>query len=252
MSISGVKREFLLDIPIDYVEEGNLKEIIWALSDNKERNPIVFLTFKDFMRARRNKKYRQMIEKAALVIPVSRVITDGFRFCGMPEPPRFMPFSFIIRTFKILEDRGQSVSFLGGTTQEVNTAAANIRASFPALKIVGRYKGRFSSAAEEQTVLTAVKKSAPTFFLVGARIRKRAEWLFSHLDEFSPGLFVYNEEMIDIMSRKKESPDERKWQKRKDKGCRFAYWHYRILLRKFRKKRRMQEAAGISAEEKND
>ena len=83
MSISGVKREFLLDIPIDYVEEGNLKEIIWALSDNKERNPIVFLTFKDFMRARRNKKYRQMVEKAALVIPVSRVITDGFRFCGM-------------------------------------------------------------------------------------------------------------------------------------------------------------------------
>ena len=32
MSISGVKREFLLDIPIDYVEEGNLKEIIWALT----------------------------------------------------------------------------------------------------------------------------------------------------------------------------------------------------------------------------
>ena len=241
MSISGVKREFLLDIPIDYVEEGNLKEIIWALSDNKERNPIVFLTFKDFMRARRNKKYRQMVEKAALVIPV----------CGMPEPPRFMPFSFIIRTFKILEDRGQSVSFLGGTTQEVNTAAANIRASFPALKIVGRYKGRFSSAAEEQTVLTVVKKSAPTFFLVGARIRRRAEWLFSHLDEFSPGLFVYNEEMIDIMSRKKESPDEKRWQKRKDKGCRFVYWHYRTLLRKFRKKRRIQAAAGISSGEKN-
>ena len=58
--------------------------------------------------------------------------------------------------------------------------------------------------------------------------------------------------MIDIMSRKKESPDEKKWQKRKDKGCRFVYWHYRTLLRKFRKKRRMQEAAGISAEEKND
>ena len=224
MSISGVKREFLLDIPIDYVEEGNLKEIIWALSDNKEKNLIVFLTFKDFMRARRNKKYRQMVEKAALVIPVSRVITDGFRFCGMDEPPRFLPFSFIIRTFKILEDRGQSVSFLGGTTQEVNTAAANIRASFPALK---------------------------TFFLVGARIRRRAEWLFSHLDEFSPGLFVYNEEMIDIMSRKKESPDEKRWQKRKDKGCRFVYWHYRTLLRKFRKKRRIQAAAGISSGEKN-
>lgn len=190
-----------------------------------------------------------MVEKAALVIPVSRLISDGFRYCGFDEPPRFLPFSFMIRTFKILEDRGQSVSFLGGTLQEVNAAAANMKASFPALKIVGRYKGSFSCAEEENGVLTAVKKASPTFFLVGARIRHRWEWLVSHIDEFSPGIFVYDEDMIDIMSRKKESPDERRWQKRKDKGCLFVYWHYRTLLRKFRKKRRAEAAAASAVKD---
>lgn len=246
MSVNGIRRESLLGVPVDYVEEGQLKEIIWSLSDNKERNLIVFLTFRDFMRVRRNKKYREMVEKATLVIPVSRLITEGFRYCGMDEPPRFLPFSFMIRTFRILEERGQSVSFLGGTLPEVNAAAANMKASFPSLKIVGRYKGSFSCAEEENGVLTAVKKSAPTFFLVGARIRRRWDWLLSHLNEFSPGIFVYDEDMIDIMSRKKESPDEKRWQKRKDKGCLFVYWHYRTLLRKFRKKRKAEAAASVS------
>lgn len=246
MSVNGIKREYLLGIPIDYVEESQLKEVIWSLSDNKERNLVVFLTFRDFMRARRNKKYREMIEKAALVIPVSGVITEGFRFCGMEQPPRFLPFSFMIRTFKILEDRGQSVSFLGGTLQSIKAAKANMNASFPTLKIVGLYKGSFSCIEEENDVLIAIKKAAPTFFLVGARIRRRWEWLLSHLDEFSPGIFVYDEEMIDIMSRKKESPGEKRWQKSKDFGCLFMYWHYRILLRKFRKKKRVE--AAVAAE----
>lgn len=246
MSVSGVKREYLLGVPIDYVEESNLKEIIWALSDNKENNLIVFLNFKDFMKARRNKKYKEMIEKAALVIPTSRVITDGFKYCNLPVPSRFMPFSFMIRVFKILEDRGKSISFLGGTSHEVNSVANNMRASFPGLKVVGRYKGTFQSPKEEADVLEAIKKSAPTFFLVGAKIKKRWEWLFSHLDEFRPGIFVYDEDMIDIMSRKKESPDEKKWQKRKDKGCIFVYWRYRDLLRRFRKSLRQKKKVVVA------
>ena len=60
---------------------------------------------------------------------------------------------------------------------------------------------------------------------------------------------MLHENMIDIMSRKKESPDERRWQKRKDKGCLFVYWHYRTLLRKFRKKRRAEAVAASAVKD---
>lgn len=188
---------------MDHLEDEDFETVLLSLAMDGNFHQIVFLSLWDLMRARRDKSYRLCVERASLVLPVSRGILMGARFLQKTVPCRRMPFDFVIRFLGALETRGRSVYLLGTDRKNLQNAELNLRQTFPGAKIVGRYTGRYPKHIERD-ILTAIKKSSPDFVLVGSGIRGKDKWIYRKKKEFSQGVFLYSAVVMDIISGKKK------------------------------------------------
>lgn len=208
-----------------------LEGVVREMLANGRQHHIMLLSFKDMMKARRNQEYRKMIEHASLVIPTSKSIVNGARFLGLETPARWMPFEFIIRLMGILETNRKSVYLLGGKPAVINTAASNLRASFPGLNIVGRCSG-FYKKEREADLLLAIRKASPSLLLVGSGIRGNYKWINTHFSDFSDGLFLWNKDCFEIFAGKKKKTSKETWSKGME-GLSGLFSHPWRLLRGF-------------------
>lgn len=197
--IPNVKRIRVAGIPVDHVSEENFEEIALFLSESEEFHQIIFLSLWDLLRARRDKEFRLCVERASLIIPVSRGILAGARFLRKTVPARYMPFDFVIRMLGALETRGRSLYLLGAKNQDLRNVDQNLRQTFPGIKVVGRYTGYYPRAME-RNIITAIKKASPHFVLVGPGIRGKDKWIYRNKKEFSRGVFLWNSPVMEIIA----------------------------------------------------
>ena len=203
----------LLKVPVDIISPEHLGPFIYELlSDDKEHN-IVLLSLWDLLRARRNNEYRSYINKASLVIPISKSIVSGLKFLygtSLAIKPgeksyRYMPFEFIISLLANLEKREHSCYLLGGGKKVLMKTESNIRQTFPKLRIVGRFPGSFKRS-EEPTLIKAIKKASPSLLLVGKGVRGGECWIPRNSENLGKGLRLWCSDIFDVFAEKKEHP----------------------------------------------
>lgn len=210
--INTVTRIMFMKVPIDIVPADEVEKIVLDLAERGQLFKLVFLTYRDFTRARRDPEYLAYLKDAALVLPVSKSLENGCGFLKLPLPVRHHPFSLIIRILGILEQKRLSFYLLGGTHREVQTIADNLRTSFPQLKNVGRHAG-FFPREKESTIVTAIQKSTPSLLLVGPGVPGKDKWIFRNSQELNVKLAVWSAEAFAIMSLKKQRPDAARFAK---------------------------------------
>lgn len=206
------KRIYLLDVPVDVLPEDEIEEKIRNLLDDGASHQIVFLTLRDLLRARGKSDFARAIREASLVIPLSKSILRGARFLGRSVPVRYMPFSFVIKLLGVLEKHGKSLYLVGSAPQRLNVSAANIRDSFPGLRIVGRYAGYFSPERENDIVL-AIRKASPSLLLVGPGVKGGNRWIHAHKEEMQADLALWCAECFDIFCGKKKRITYKSWER---------------------------------------
>jgi N-acetylglucosaminyldiphosphoundecaprenol N-acetyl-beta-D-mannosaminyltransferase len=222
------KRIDVLNVPLDIVHEDSLEKVIKVMLLNGEYNQIVLLRFKDLMRARRSQEYRRLLSKASLVIPVSPCITAGAAFLKKGKPEKFMPFDFVIKLLGILEKQKGSLYLLSSKPDDLQKTEQNLRASFPEIRLVGRYTGYFSKEAKDNIVV-AIKKASPNLLLAGTGVRKKEKWLYNHRQQLNTGLFLWCGECFDIFCGKREKPSRALWSSGFEFIPRFFRNPFRIL-----------------------
>jgi N-acetylglucosaminyldiphosphoundecaprenol N-acetyl-beta-D-mannosaminyltransferase len=201
---------------------------------------IVLLSLWDLLRARMNGEYRSYVQGAALVIPISKSLIGGARFLTGRTPVRYMPFDFVIHLLDILERREYSFYLLGGKKSILRKAEKNIRQTFPKLRIVGRYTGRFERQ-NEATILEAIRKAAPSLLLVGKGVRGREKWLARRNAQLSQGLRLWCSDLFDVFAERRKRPSpgvfKRGWEwigfcfRNPLRIFRiFPYFYYKLLL----------------------
>jgi N-acetylglucosaminyldiphosphoundecaprenol N-acetyl-beta-D-mannosaminyltransferase len=178
---------------------------IHALAKTGKAQNIVLLSLWDLLRARRNGEYRSYVQSAALVIPVSKSLIGGAKFITGKTPVRYMPFDFVIRLLDILEMREYTSYLLGGKKSILQKAEKNIRQTFPKLRIVGRYIGRFERQ-NEATILEAIRKASPTLLLVGKGVRGREKWLARRNAQLNQGLRLWCSDLFDVFAERRKRP----------------------------------------------
>ncbi len=230
----------LIGVPVDVLPENEIENAVRDLLDDEGKHHIVFLGLFDLLRARGKGEFGKTVRQASLVIPTSKNIVSGARFLGKPVPVRYMPFSFVIRLLGVLEKHGKTLYLVGLKSGPLQTAAANLRDSFPGLRIVGRYIGYFDES-KEQDVVTAIKKASPTLVLAGPGVKERHHWFRIHRDKLSNSLFLWCGECFDIFAGRKERIADKSWERGtywfSDLGRRpwklltvFYYFYYKFLL----------------------
>ena len=89
----AVKRIQLLNVPIDILAPEKLEETLLGLLERPGTKQIVFLNLWDFLKARRNTKFRECLTNAELVLPISKSLLKGAAFLELETPVRYNPFS---------------------------------------------------------------------------------------------------------------------------------------------------------------
>jgi N-acetylglucosaminyldiphosphoundecaprenol N-acetyl-beta-D-mannosaminyltransferase len=204
--MGSVKRISLLKVPIDILPPGDeFEETIKSIFSDDKNHQIVLLSLWDLMRARRNPEFRTMVAGARLVIPISASIIKAARFLKKPLPVRYMPFDFAVKTMNVLERWNKTVYLLGGTARILQRAEKNLKATFPGVRIVGRYSGWFRKGSEPK-IIEAIRKASPTLLLAGKGVPGGERWIPRSMKYFNSGIFMWCSDLLDVFAEKKRRP----------------------------------------------
>jgi N-acetylglucosaminyldiphosphoundecaprenol N-acetyl-beta-D-mannosaminyltransferase len=195
----------ILGVACDIVEPYDLKKVIYDLLNRKEHSNIVLLSLWDLLRARRHGEYRNYVQNAALVVPISKSIINGARFLTGKTPARYMPFNFVVQLLTILEQREYSLYLLGGKSRILTKTEKNIRQTFPKLRIIGRYLGNIKKH-DEETLLKVIRKSSPSLLLVGKGVHGREKWLAKNDARLSSALRLWCSDLFEVFAERRRRP----------------------------------------------
>lgn len=225
---TAVKRIRFLDVPVDAVEPDEAIRVLDRLASDGERHHVALLTVRKLMRARRDMLAYRYLSKASLVLPVSRGIVRGARFQKKPELARFEPFDFVIRVLTLAEETGRPVYLLGGRKEDLLQAEANLRTSFPTLRIIGRYAGRFGKR-EGKSVVMAIRKAAPAFLLVGSGVPGGESWIAAMQKELAPGIAIWIDDCFEVFANRRTRPSREAFERGTESLSRIATRPWRWL-----------------------
>ncbi|MDA8425657.1 MAG: WecB/TagA/CpsF family glycosyltransferase [Treponema sp.] len=197
---ASVSRINILGVPVDILPPSEIADLAARLEDGKNHQ-IVLLSLWDLMRARRAGEFHTMVAGATLVLPISLAIVKGAHFLKKAEPIRYQPFDFIVKLLAALERRGKSVYLLGSTRTTLMKAESNIKSTFPGLRVVGRYLGRYPRGTEA-AIVEAVRKSTPSLLLVGSGVPGRERWIPRNLARFNSGIYLWCSDLFEVFAER--------------------------------------------------
>ena len=200
-----ITRVKVLGVPVDIVSPDELGPLVYELLAKGEPHNIILLSLWDLMRARRSSEYRGYVQRASLVIPISKSVIGGARFLCGKKPVRYMPFDFVINLLTILESRNFSTYLLGGRRKILLKTEKNISQTFPRLRIVGRYIGAFKRH-EEPNIVEAIRKASPSLLLAGKGVRGGELWIARNSQKIGNGLRLWCSDLFDVFAEKKKRP----------------------------------------------
>jgi len=203
-----IERINLLKIPLDIVSPDKLEETVYELLESGKGEDVILLSLWDLLKARRNHEYRSFVQRAAMILPISKSLVKGTRFLIRKKVYRYMPFDFVISLLSILEKRELSVYLLGGRMRSLKRAEKNLRQTFPRLRIVGRFVGNFKHQ-EEPTILQAIRKAAPSLLLVGKGVKGGEAWIARHDFQLNHGLRLWCSDLFDVFAERKRHPSQK-------------------------------------------
>ena len=244
-----VERINILKVPLDIVPPDALSRRVYELLAPEQNGRIkgknlILLSLWDLLRARGNNEYRDFVQKASMVIPISKSLVGGARFLTGKTPARYMPFNFVIRLLTILENRELSVYLLGSKARVIKKTEKKINQTFPKLRIVGRFAGNFRRQ-DEGAILEAIRKASPSLLLVGQGVHGGERWIVRNTGSLNAGLRLWCSDMFDIFAERKKRPSNATF----DRGlewigycCQnplrlfrfFPYFYYKFLLLAYR------------------
>jgi N-acetylglucosaminyldiphosphoundecaprenol N-acetyl-beta-D-mannosaminyltransferase len=202
---------------------------VYELLARGEGQNVVLLSLMDLLKARRKGEYRNFVQNAALVIPLSKSIVGGIRFLTGRRAVRYMPFDFVVSLLTILEEREFSLYLLGGKLRVLRKTESNIRQTFPRLRIVGRFPCSFKRQ-EEPVIVEAIRKAAPSLLLVGKGVRGEEHWIARHSDHLNPGLRLWCSDLYDVFAERRRRPSRKTF----DRGLEFIGYCFQRPLKFFR------------------
>ncbi len=199
------KRIQILGVPVDDVTLDNALKLIEMYTKTNERHQIVLLNTRGLLRARHDVEYARMLKEASLILPTSKGIIKGASFLGAGKLTRYRSFEFLIRTLSLLERLNKTVYLIGARKEDIEQSERNLKASFPELRIVGRFSGYFNRE-QEQDIILVIKKSSPTILIAGTGLPGGEKWILRHKKEFNPGIFLWADNCFEIFSGREKQP----------------------------------------------
>jgi N-acetylglucosaminyldiphosphoundecaprenol N-acetyl-beta-D-mannosaminyltransferase len=137
---------------------------------------IVTLDALSALRAREDKKYRDLVRGADLVLPDGKGLLAALAFLGTPVAQRIPGVEFVEKMCRLAASEGWPVFFLGGAEGVAEKAAAVMERKFPGLS-VGGFSHGYVEPGNMPSLLEDIKRSGSRFIFVGMGVPRQEKWM---------------------------------------------------------------------------
>ncbi len=136
--------------------------------------------------AKENKKYREIQNNAAMVLPDGKPLSVMERRYGHADAEKVSGPDLMPELFRLSEKKGYTHYFYGSTKQTLRELEKKIKQQYPGLKIAGMYAPPFRKLTKEEDaqIIEKINAAAPDFLWVGLGAPKQEIWMAGHENKF--------------------------------------------------------------------
>ena len=225
----SIERINLIGVPVDICQPENLENEILEILARPGTKQIIFLSIWDLLKARRKGDFADCVKSADLILPISKSILKGAKFLKKNVPVRYNPFKAVIHILSILDSHYKSLYMLGSHGKTLQKAESNVRATFPGLKIVGRYVGYYPKTVEDD-IVQAIFKAQPSLVLLSDGIKEKNCWAYRRRNRFSSSIFIYYHDAFGIFSERIKRIKEKTFDKGNEMFVEIMHNPFKIFL----------------------
>jgi len=226
VSLNDVNKVDLFGIKIDNYSSEQAVVKVMDLIDNGGVHQIKLLNPYKIQKIKSNPELDSIFRNSDLLLASGSGIEWSCRMLNTPIKERISPLSFIMDLIRISELKEYTIFFVGAKPEIVEHAYANIKKSFPKIRIVGRHGGYFNQQ-REKSVVEAMRKSEANIVFVGLGFPKEDKWVKKISKEFENTVFITIGGSIDTISGEIKKAPASSMEKGSD-------WFYRIITRPWR------------------
>ncbi len=148
-SVTNIQRITLLNVPLDIVPQDQISRIAREFAEDDHHKHIIFPDLRQIHEGSPDLEFLTQLNRATLVIPVSKSLELDAGSSSWPRLVRHYPFDFTIKFLGALEEKKRTIYLLGEHHEGIQMIAANMRTSFPGLTLIGRHTGHYGKDKEE-------------------------------------------------------------------------------------------------------
>ena len=163
-----------------------LEEAATRIEQLSESQPFSFTctaNIDHFVKLQHDSEFREIYERADLVVADGVPVTWAARFLGTPLKDRVNGTDLFELLVARASERRASVFLLGGDDGVAEIAAARLKQKYPALHVAGVHCPPFgfeSSAEYNQKIKDMIACVRPTYLFVGLGAPKQEKWIAAH------------------------------------------------------------------------
>ena len=225
----SIERINLIGVPVDICRPEEMENEILELLAKPGTKQIIFLSIWDLLKARRRGDFADCVKNADLILPVSKSILKGAKFLKKDIPVRYNQFKAIIQILSILDSHYKTLYMLGSNKITLQKAEANVRATFPGLRVVGRYVGYYPKQVEAD-IVQATFKAQPSLVLLSDGIKEKNCWSYRRRNQFSSSIFLYYMDTFGIFSERIKRIREKTFDKGNEVFVEILHNPFKIFL----------------------
>ena len=222
-----INKNSLLGIRIDTFNN----DLYAALDQLKDGNDVLIVTLDvhQLLNVRFNKKLKNIIENASLVIAAHPSISKAYKFIYKEELEYIKDFSLFSDILSYIEQRKMTMFLFGDEEKYFFTITEKMKKIYPDISILGTYQNT-KNKSELDKAFIGFKKMNPDVFFIYMPFKKSLYWFNENNGKLGIKLCVPMSRPLDCFCGKKKSPSLKIIEANKDESFYLKRNIFRIFL----------------------
>ena len=222
-----INKNSLLGIRIDTFNN----DLYTALDQLKDGNDVLIVTLDvhQLLKVRFNKKLKNIIENASLVIAAHPSISKAYKFIYKEELEYIKDFNLFSDILSYIEQRKMTMFLFGDEEKYFFTITEKMKKIYPDISILGTYQNT-KNKSELDKAFIGFKKMNPDVFFIYMPFKKSLYWFNENKGKLCMKLCVPMSRPLDCFCGKKKSPSMKVIESNKDEAFYLKRNIFRIFL----------------------
>ena len=207
----------------------SLEEILETIRSQK--NVLVLtLDVHQLLKVNRNKKLREIINNASLVIAAHPSIAKAYQFLYKEKLVCIKDFLFFSNILSYIEKKKMTMFLFGSEEKYFFTIQNKIQKIYPDIQILGSFQDT-KDKEELEKAFIGFRKIEPDMFLIHMPFKKSIQWIYDNKDKLSMRFCVPVSRPLDSFAGKIKSPNLKTLEENKEELFYIKRNIFRVFLK---------------------